>query len=235
MLKSLQAGRALAALAVAAFHLSIMMGEPRYGGIPAYQPLTRLGYMGVDFFFVLSGFIILFAHWRDIGRPQAAADYAWRRFARLFPVYWVYTGVFAMLLLLGAGTQATLPEAPLDWLTSLTLVRFSDTSPPLRVAWTLFHELAFYATFGLIVLHRGLGIAAFALWCAATVLLFHYPWETASTPLNVYTAAVNLYFLFGMGAFLLYRTRGSGLPECLGGLAAFAVAVAAWQVHHVLA
>ena len=69
-LASLQAGRALAALAVVAFHLSIMMGEDRYGGVPVFGAATRYGYLGVDYFFVLSGFIIAHVHGRDIGRPE---------------------------------------------------------------------------------------------------------------------------------------------------------------------
>ena len=69
MLKCLQAGRALAALAVVAFHLSTAFSDPRYGSHSIGQAFTRHGNLGVDFFFVLSGFIILNAHARDIGRP----------------------------------------------------------------------------------------------------------------------------------------------------------------------
>ncbi len=46
--------------------------------------LANKGWLGVYFFFVLSGFIILFAHWKDLGRPGQLKRYAWRRFfARL--------------------------------------------------------------------------------------------------------------------------------------------------------
>jgi peptidoglycan/LPS O-acetylase OafA/YrhL len=225
----------LAALAVVAFHLSIMMGEARYGGLPVFQSFTRLGYLGVDFFFVLSGFIILFAHVGDIGKPRALASYARRRFIRLFPVYWLYTGIFVALVLLGAGTHVTLPQTPAQWLAAFTLLRFSEASPPLPVAWTLFHELAFYVLFGLLIAHRWLGMAAFALWCGAALLLFHHPWDAAKDAANVYTASVNLYFVFGMGAFLLYRTRGNGLSESAGGLVVLLLGGAAWQEEHTLA
>lgn len=54
-LYSLQQGRGLAAMAVVLFHLSIMMGLPRYFGRPLFSDYTWRGNLGVDFFFVLSG------------------------------------------------------------------------------------------------------------------------------------------------------------------------------------
>ncbi|NBQ54213.1 MAG: acyltransferase, partial [Proteobacteria bacterium] len=44
---------------------------------------------GVDFFFVLSGFIILHAHMDDIGRPARLGRYLWRRAVRVYPIYWI--------------------------------------------------------------------------------------------------------------------------------------------------
>lgn len=107
MLKTLQAGRGIAAISVAAYHLSITMGNPRYGGNAAFQAYTNAGDRGVDFFFVLSGFIILFAHIADIGHPEACGRYAYRRFARLFPIYWLYTAIFVLLLFVVGGEART--------------------------------------------------------------------------------------------------------------------------------
>ena len=213
MLQTLQAGRALAAISVAAFHLSITMGVDRYGGVPVFQEFTKHGSRGVDFFFVLSGFIILFAHVGDIGKPRAWGEYIYRRFVRLYPIYWLYTGGFVLLLALGLGTQAELPESVGDWLSSITLIRVSDGSPPLPVAWTLFHEVAFYATFSLLILNKRLGVAVFAIAACACIAFYHYPLPEERTPFNVYTAAYNLYFLLGMGAYWLFRRGGRGVAE----------------------
>lgn len=219
MLRVLQAGRALAAISVAAFHLSILMGLERYGGDAAFRDLTRHGFRGVDFFFVLSGFIILFAHLEDIGKPRAWKDYINRRFVRVFPIYWLYTAGFVALLFLGFGTDAEFPTNIPDWLTTWTLVRFSVVEPPLSVAWTLFHEVAFYAMFSLLIVNRRLGIVSLATWACLCIAFYDYPLEAQRTPWNVYTAAYNLFFLFGMAACWLYRRGGNGFVEFGAGLA----------------
>lgn len=231
MLTSLQACRALAAMAVAAFHLSITMMEPRYGGQGVFYEFTARGYLGVDFFFVLSGFIILFVHAGDLDQPSALATYAWRRFVRLFPIYWLYAGTFALLIYLGFGTQAKLPDSTAELLTSVTLVRFSSEVLPLPVAWSLIHELAFYTLFGLLILNLRAGLAAVALMAMTCIALFQYPSEGAElTAWQTYTAAYNLYFVFGMGAFLLYRRGGPGFVETAAGLCiCVAAVVVMWQ------
>lgn len=217
-IKTFQAGRALAALAVVAFHLSIMMGLPRYGGQAVYREYTQWGNRGVDFFFVLSGFIILFAHAGDMERPARWGHYVQRRFVRLFPIYWLYTGVYVLALSFMGGTDASMPGTWPDWLTSLTLVRFTDANPPLGVAWTLFHELAFYAAFSVLIISRRAGVLAMGLFMGLALVFFHFPGETGRTAFSTYTAAYNLYFVFGMGAYGLYRRGGGGVPELLIGL-----------------
>lgn len=218
MLDSLQAQRAIAAIIVAAFHLSLMMGEPRYGGQAQFHEYTRLGYLGVDFFFVLSGFIILFAHADDLAHPHRWGAYVWRRFVRLYPVYWLYTGVFMLLVALGAGTAVTLPANPMEYVTAFSLVHFTTALPPLPVAWSLFHEVAFYAVFSLLILRISLGVLAFVLVCVPSIAYFHHPGEAYSSAFEIYTATPNLYFVLGMAAFLQYRRGGSGLTELLLGL-----------------
>jgi exopolysaccharide production protein ExoZ len=224
VLKTLQAGRALAAICVAAFHLSIDMGLQRYGGNAVFQEYTKHGHLGVDFFFVLSGFIILFAHTNDIGNPRAWASYAYKRFVRVFPIYWLYTTVFVLLLAFGFGTDAKSPGSMGDWFTTLTLIRFTSAPMPLGPAWTLFHEIAFYVTFSLLILSKRVGVIAFIFSALIEILLYHYPEVTDRTAFNVYTSAYGLYFLCGMGAFWLYKRGGRGILESVTGLGILMVA-----------
>ena len=77
-LVSLQIGRGIAALLVALFHAGALV-EINCGYSPLHGVLA-FGYAGVDFFFVLSGFIIFRRHIRDRGRPEQLADFGLKRF-----------------------------------------------------------------------------------------------------------------------------------------------------------
>lgn len=217
-LRTLQMGRALAAIAVAAFHLSIMMGQARYGGIEVFRAYTRLGNRGVDFFFVLSGFIILFAHNRDINAPARWSHYAFRRFVRLYPIYWLYTLLFVvMLFVVGGSPDSPMPTTFGGWVASVTLIRIAPGQPLIPVAWTLFHELSFYAVFSLLILDRRWGIAAFAVFVALP-LFNHHGQHDGNSAFDVYFSIYNWHFVLGMGAFWLYRRPGWGSIELpLGG------------------
>lgn len=205
MLHSLQIGRALAAIAVAAFHLSINMGQPRYGSDAVFWEFTKRGNLGVDFFFVLSGFIILFAHQHDIGQRDRLPSYAYRRLIRVYPIYLLYTAGYVSLVLAGFGGAAVMPNSVEGWLTAFTLIYFGGGESPLSVAWTLIHEIAFYAMFGLLVLHRRIGTCLFVAWILATLLHFKHPDYDARTPIDVYFGLYNLNFLIGMLAFAIYK------------------------------
>ena len=104
------------------------------------------GYSGVDFFFVLSGFIICWAHRSDLGHPPALRPYLRKRFIRIYPVYWV---VVIALLPIYFG----LPHQLSDWLVLLKsfLLLPQANNPLVTVAWSLSSELFFYGLFGLAI------------------------------------------------------------------------------------
>ena len=71
-LTSLQGGRAIAALMVVFYHLNIFILPKRLYAETgeALHPVANMGYSGVEFFFALSGFLMLYIHRRDFGAPQ---------------------------------------------------------------------------------------------------------------------------------------------------------------------
>jgi exopolysaccharide production protein ExoZ len=162
--------------------------------------------LGVDFFFVLSGFIITFAHEDDIGRPDRWRTYAAKRFMRVYPIYWIYTAALCALVLILPST-IVLPMDSMSWISIATLVRGNDVGPPLTPAWTLFHEMAFYCIFSFLIINRTIGTAVLAAWSVVIFARFSY---AGGTPLLVWTSAYNLDFFVGIGAFMLFR-RGARL------------------------
>jgi exopolysaccharide production protein ExoZ len=82
-IQSLQAFRGFAALAVLFYHCA------QRGDIHSpFLQLPLMGYLGVDFFFVLSGFIIMYAHMRDPRTFTAVKTYLFKRITRIYPAYW---------------------------------------------------------------------------------------------------------------------------------------------------
>ena len=138
---SLEIARFLAALAVALEHISTTIPGLKLG--PAL--LTAPAPAAVLFFFTLSGFVIHNAHARDSGKPARLPRYVWRRFWRIYPLYWL--SLIPMLAVLWNGcSRAYLVNI-------LTLAPFTgniaELNPP---AWTLRYELLFYIIFGLALL-----------------------------------------------------------------------------------
>lgn len=200
-LVSLQIGRGLAALAVAAFHLAALMQAPAFGGGPIpWLSAFDYGWLGVDFFFVLSGFIILHAHEADVGNGARLGRYAYRRVARIFPIYWLYLALCIAGMIAVKSVHFQLSTGA-DWASVLSLVRFSTVELPLAQAWTLFHEVLFYAMFALLIVNRRAGLIALAVWFGCIALIGTRHGGAGESFSQVVTSSANLNFLAGMLAY----------------------------------
>ena len=76
-------------------------------GVHARVPGTELGFLGVDLFFVLSGFLITTLLAREVDRTgRINLPRFWgRRFLRLGPAYGLYVGALSVAFLAGVGWQ----------------------------------------------------------------------------------------------------------------------------------
>ena len=207
MIASLQAGRAFAALAVLLHH-SVQSIQAHIGPVPKSIEMTLShGNLGVDFFFVLSGFIIYLTNAERASDPGWLAHYVRSRIVRIYPPYLPIGIAMAAAYLLWPA----LSSAQRDWGWLPTLTLFPAGTPALSVAWSLQHEITFYAIMGAALYFRQV-LAAALLWAAA-ILLFRW-----SIPL----AMINLEFLFGTFAAWCYLTGKFRFPVLLtlAGLAA---------------
>ncbi|MBP2230860.1 peptidoglycan/LPS O-acetylase OafA/YrhL [Azospirillum agricola] len=219
---SLEAARFVAALLVVLHHATLIPVEPRFLG---YQPLNGYffpGHMGVEFFFVLSGFIIMHVHQGDLGRPKRLGSYLWRRASRIYLPYWAVLAVLIpAYLFTGMGTADK--RDPLYLLSSILLIPQSS-QPVLGVAWTLTHEVLFYALFGLFILNRRFMVPAIAGW-VALILANQYVWPLPF-PGSFLLSLYNLLFLAGVGGALLIARRAVPKPALVLLLGVAVVAVA---------
>ncbi len=141
-IRSLTAVRGLAAAVVFAFHYSELQIHANDQG--PLQFIARHGYIGVDLFFVLSGFIMTVRYFREVANHTfSPTKYFQRRIARIYPLYFT---ILALTLLL--------THQP-PHITNLTLTQgfFLDYfSTGVPTAWTLTVEECFYLIFPLMLL-----------------------------------------------------------------------------------
>ena len=127
--------RFVAASGVVTYHMTYRPQESALFG--SLQAVTKYGYLGVDLFFIISGFVIL---WSATGR--SVADYLISRVARLYPSFWVAILVTSAALLLLRPERLPSPRtivANLSMLPGYFGAGYVD-----GVYWTLAVELKFY-------------------------------------------------------------------------------------------
>jgi len=146
---TLQVLRGLAALMVVLVHLALSVTD-RF----MVQPLPRFidaGGIGVDIFFCLSGFIMYYTSHQEIGVRGAAPEFLTRRLLRIYPLYWVVTFLAMLVEVLDPRLMSSWKQGPGFILKSLFLFP-QNVSPLIAPAWTLVHEVKFYAIFGALMM-----------------------------------------------------------------------------------
>ena len=163
-LQSIQALRGLAALLVVFFHIrSLELKGIAENGLSEAAWIGGVftnGYMGVDLFFVISGFIMVFVTREGGTGPKQAADFLFARATRIYPVWWAFAGFMAAYMIVmhglsghGQGWGAISRTQPLvPYLVKSFLLVPQPEFPILGVGWTLVHEMHFYFVFTVFML-----------------------------------------------------------------------------------
>ncbi|WP_217197767.1 acyltransferase family protein [Streptomyces buecherae] len=216
--------RLVAALMVVLFHYVALYGgwenNPR-AVFPSLHAYARYGWLGVEVFFLISGFVICMSTWgRSLG------DFVVSRVSRIYPAYWV-----AVLLTAAVVTVWPQVRSVAGWgevVTNLTMLQeglgVSDVD---GVYWTLFIELKFYALFAVVVAtgvtYRKC-VMFCGIWTAAAVIA-----PTAdNTLLDMWAMPLySPYFVAGIAFYLMHRFRPTAL---LWGIVLFSMLLA----HHHL-
>ena len=145
MLNGLQVLRAFAAYAVVAFHVfEFLHADPGFG-VGRFE----VGKAGVDLFFVLSGFIMVYTTAPD----ESPARFIIKRAARIVPLYWAATALAIAVAFVRPWLLPNADLSPAAIAKSFAFIPAPDLSgalqPVLFVGWTLNFEMMFYALFAL--------------------------------------------------------------------------------------
>jgi peptidoglycan/LPS O-acetylase OafA/YrhL len=195
--------RFLAASAVVIYHISLHNQGSRLFGIVGRFDLF------VDFFFILSGFVIARTYANRTAHPAEIGDFLRRRIARVYPLH-----LATLLLIVAAVLIQGAPDHPVKYSLSLLpaqiLLVFSwAPDAPLQwnyPAWSISVEFAMYLLFPLMMFfHRKLGrTALIGLSLAgflAMALLSNYglipPWDDNHSPIRAlptFTAGIIVAF-----------------------------------------
>ncbi len=195
---------------------------------PMVGGLFRNGYAGVDLFFVISGFIIVYVTGRAAPGGKAVGSFLFARVARIFPPWWLFASALAVYLWYAYGAPWDVEElarenrSPIWHLFASYALLPQDDFPVLGVGWTLIHEMHFYLVFALLLLLPfRLRIAGLLTWGGVVLAggLAGLAAPFASNYLLLAFSPLTLEFLMGAGVALLvvngYRWR-PGLIAIVG-------------------
>jgi len=176
-----------------------------------FHNLDYFGNIGVDIFFIISGFIMVLIHGDDFTKPLAVRIFLLKRIIRVVPLYWILTGMATFILLFfphlfGAGKTFDLYHT----MASFFFIPWNNTAgmpiPILAAGWTLNYEMYFYLVFAFfLLLPKKIffpGITFYFILSIGLSIL------NPSVPyFKMITNPLLLEFLLGIFVGLLYRKK----------------------------
>ena len=202
--------RFTAAVAVTLYHY--VTCYPSSGDAPgtvvhAISTLARYGYLGVDLFFMISGFVVLLS---SVNRTPL--EFVVSRVSRLYPSFWVSIVLTVGCIALLGDAVRDYVQPPLDLRTLLanaTMMPALLKTPLIEsVYWTLEIEIRFYALIFLLLLTGQMKNVETWLyaWLALSIVSFfvELPWP-------IRYLALTPYGPFFIGGCLLYLAHSEGV------------------------
>lgn len=193
---SLDILRAAAAFLVLFFHLNTIFITK--AGLAPFNNFFSKGAHGIDLFFVLSGFIIMRAHSRDIGRPERLINYLFNRISRIFPSLWIMTLLATSVYAVGFDNVEKSAKLTLINVVESYLLLPQSGPALLNVSWTLKYEMFFYIVFGLLIISKHIGILLFFIWQVAIFVTYLLPDSITSCLEYFYLRPLSFEFTIGI-------------------------------------
>lgn len=150
MIRSIQLLRAIAALLVVWFHAQGVVSNTTN-----HFTFTNIGASGVDLFFVISGFIMVFVSYDRFGKEKYPINFLKSRIKRIVPNYYLFTtisvGILIFLPSLYSNLEFSLKQTILSYLFILSTNNVGEIGTVVGVGWTLAFEAFFYFLFAIML------------------------------------------------------------------------------------
>jgi len=205
----------------------VKQAEVDYGGEGTLLPhFLYMGVVGVDLFFLISGFVMTHVALSGARGGPAARRFIYNRAARIYPVYWAVT---LLLMILYAGKLYFFDEAtPFPNPLATFLLTPSNYYPLVPVGWTLVHEMYFYVVFALFVFWSAPKLSQLlAGWAALILAALFFGAFSANAWTKIAFNPLTFEFIAGAVIALMMRRSVTQLagPAIIAGIALFAVEV----------
>jgi peptidoglycan/LPS O-acetylase OafA/YrhL len=223
--------RFLAALSVVLYHYAFR-GYAANGlsvmPYPYLAPAAKYGYLGVELFFMISGFVVLMT----AAASERLRDFCISRIVRLYPAFWACcTITYAATLAFGSPQAATFVQ----YLFNMTMLSGLSRTPPIDGAyWSLLVEIRFYALVAAVLalgrIHQAQRfLVLWLLACIALEILVTLPINSIPALALHYLrflliADYATYFVAGALCFLIW-SKGVSLTRLAFLLASWALAI----------
>lgn len=216
--QSLQMLRGIAAMWVVAYHMQGHF-DPLATALPfSASDLLRKGYIGVDLFFVISGFVIAWTALYKPGPHDAPTQFLLKRLIRVAPPYWVATLHCTMI-----SDLRKIELEPI--LRSLFFIPIEPIHAPiygfpvLLIGWSLNYEIYFYLSFAvLLFLGRRLSIQITYFALTLVILPAVFSGSVSIDPEHLYKGISNTYILLATNPIILEFVFGMILARLYGSL-----------------
>jgi peptidoglycan/LPS O-acetylase OafA/YrhL len=211
----IQVLRALATIAVAATHFQIDFNRlvDAASALPPFMPVARGAF---DFFFIISGFVLVYSSDSLFGTTSGPTTFFARRLIRLLPLYYLATTLYVIMAFAipGLGKSFTTETIIASYLFIPVPRPDGIIQPVVGQGWTLNYEMFFYVLFVVSILApRRAAVALASLFIVIAVIigrLFSLP-----TAWNYWCQPILLEFIFGMTLGLAFM-EGVRIPAWLG-------------------
>ncbi len=219
-LESLQALRGVAALLVLLFHYRFYLRGDDESGTTIWDALFGWGIIGVDIFFIISGFIMVYTTQHYMQGCSSAKRFLLNRAIRIIPLY--YFGLLVAFLFGGAMSTFHYPEKVQNLLSALTFTVYKTSVTPhyiddggmYNIRWTLNYEIYFYLAFALCLMmkHRILALICWGglMTCVIPALAGFQPtlsvqgYDFQTPTIAFITNPLLIEFLIGVFAGYIY-------------------------------